>query len=87
MQYGKTGEGYVYLRDRSRGIDVTIYEHQLAAIQAGTHVGEVFDDGTEVHHKIPFVEFNLPEFVEVVDLETHDEVHGWNGGRNGLRAE
>jgi len=87
MQFGETGEGYVYLRDRSRGVDVTIYEHQLAAILKGHHVGEVFDPATEVHHRIPFRRFNLPEFVEVVDLETHDEIHDWSGTRNGLKAD
>lgn len=49
MQRAETGEGYVYYRDRSRGLDVTVYEHQLVAL-IDTDPAQVFADDHVVHH-------------------------------------
>lgn len=72
---GETGEGYIYIRDRVRGNDVTVYLHQLALIRKGHTVGEVFDPQTEAHHKYPIKEWNEPENVELVDVIDHSRIH------------
>ena len=69
MQVGKTGEGYVYLRDRAGGDDVTVYLHQLNALLAGHSVAEVFDPATEVHHRVPHKELNIPENLTVLSAD------------------
>lgn len=76
MQLGTTGEGYVYLRSRARGEDVTVYLHQLAAIRAGYSVDEVFDSETEVHHRWPVKDLNEPWNVEVVSVDEHNDLDG-----------
>lgn len=84
MQNSQTGEGYRYLRDRSRGVDVTIYFHQLAALRKGHTVEEVFDETTHVHHIHPIRFWNCPENVDVVEHDEHQELHGRKfGGVNG----
>lgn len=50
MQRGETGKRYVYYRDRARGYDVTVYEHQLVAL-LDHDPADVFADGTDVHHR------------------------------------
>lgn len=50
MQRSETGLGYVYYRDRSRGYDVTVYEHQLVAL-LDEDPRDVFDTDSEVHHR------------------------------------
>lgn len=86
MQRGKTGEGYVYYRDRSQGNDSTVYEHQLVAL-LDHDPRRVFDPDTEVHHVFPVVEYNLPENVEVLDLDDHAREHEHRGrGKASLAA-
>lgn len=75
MQRGETGDGYQYLRNRARGEDVTVYFHQLAALRAGHSVSDVFAGDTEVHHRWPILEYNVPANVDVVDVDTHADAH------------
>lgn len=68
MQRGETGDGYVYYRDRSRGLDVTVYEHQLVAL-LDTDPADVFDEGQVVHHDNRIRLDNRRSNLEVVQEE------------------
>lgn len=70
MQRGETGQGYVYYRDRSRGFDVTVYEHQLVAL-VDEAPADVFDGHTEVHHRNRFRLDNRRSNLEVLDRGEH----------------
>lgn len=78
MQRGRTGEGYIYYRDRSNGCDVTVYEHQLMALEYHSPY-VVFDEEMEVDHLPPAPDANVPEFLHVVSAEE-------NGRRAGAHS-
>jgi hypothetical protein len=71
MQRGVTGLGYVYYRDRSNGTDVTVYEHQLAALM-DCDPQAVFDPDTHVHHASGMPADNRPCELTVAGRHTHD---------------
>lgn len=70
MQRGETGHGYVYYRDRSRGYDVTVYEHQLVALLVDDP-SDVFDEETHVHHRNRIRLDNRPSNLELLDGSEH----------------
>jgi hypothetical protein len=73
MQRGETGHGYVYYRDRSRGFDVTVYEHQLVSLlEHDPH--RVFHPDTEIHHRDGSTRYNVPSNLEVLDRPDHCRV-------------
>lgn len=74
MQRGKTGAGYIYYRDRSCGIDVTVYEHQLMALLEHDPA-EVFSPDFDVHHEAPARDANVAAFLTLVDHTDHGYHH------------
>lgn len=83
MQRGETGQGYVYYRDRSRGHDVTVYEHQLMML-VDTDPALVFAPEWDVHHEAPHRAANVREFLDLVDAEEH---RARGGDRYALRGK
>jgi len=82
VQRGKTGDGYIYYRDRSRGYDVTVYEHQLMALLDHSAT-DVFADSTDVHHVAPTRDANVPGLLIVVESKNHrtNALNGWTDHR------
>lgn len=70
MQRGETGQGYVYYRDRSRGYDTTVYEHQLVALLK-YDADRVFDPDADVHHENRIRLDNRLENLDVVESRPH----------------
>jgi hypothetical protein len=70
MSRQKTGEGYVYYRDRASGRDVTVYEHQLVALLE-YEPETVFSEEFDVHHELPARDVNLPEYLSVLNRQAH----------------
>ena len=73
MQRSETGLGYVYYRDRSRDVDVTVYEHQLVAL-LDEEPREVFDEDTHVHHRNRIRLDNRRENLELIKEDDHAAV-------------
>lgn len=85
MQRGRTGQGYIYYRDRSSGEDVTVYEHVLMALlDHGPEV--VFSGQTDVHHLAPGPDVNVPWFLAIVNRKDHRSAGGDRWSRRELNA-
>lgn len=70
MNRTRTGEGYIYYRDRSCGQDSTVYEHQLVMLLEHDP-RDVFDPDVDVHHCVPARDINYPDVLELVDRYEH----------------
>lgn len=70
MQRSETGLGYVCYRDRTRGYDHVVYEHQLVAL-LDTPAEEVFAEDTHVHHENRIRLDNRRENLTVIEERSH----------------
>lgn len=82
MCYHTNDEGYSYFREHYEGESYSFGEHELAAIQGGADLKEVFSDETHCHHLIrvptplnPLRHIEIPDNVEVLKESEHNRKH------------